>query len=155
MKLKTNYIIIPLIVIDVALLGGYFSGHGMVWYNDLFLPLLTPPKWVFPLAWNTIFLLATISALIFWNKKKHKPYFNWIIAFFIFNAILNVLWSFLFFGQHNILAALIEIFFLWGSVLTLVVSVWHSSKLASVLLWPYLIWVGFATYLNYLLWVLN
>lgn len=170
MKFKLNYLVIPLITIAVAVIGSSFTltGEGS-WYREVLVqPDLTPPNWVFPIAWNTIFVLTTISALIVWNMGPAKKKFLWffdihkedkaysaIISLFVFNAILNVLWSYLFFGIQNILGAFIEIFFIEASLIALIILIYKKSKIASLLLLPYALWVGFATYLNYLILILN
>lgn len=169
LQLKPNYTLIPFIVIVVALLGSVYSSAGMSWYDaELIRPALTPPKLAFPIAWTTIFILSAISALIIWNKgkkdkkflwfkvgEKYTPYFWWIVGLFIANAVLNVLWSFLFFYKHLITAALVEMIFLEATVIALCILTWRISKAASVMLFPYAIWVAFATYLTYLIVVLN
>lgn len=164
---KPNYVIIPLITIAVALLGSWFNTLGMQWYDTtLIRPDLTPPKYAFPIAWNIIFICATISALMVWNKpqfeerylvifKRKTHDFNLIIGLFIANAVLNALWSLLFFTFNLIGAALIEMFFLEATIFILMWLIWRHSKIASLLLLPYLLWVGFATYLTYLIYTLN
>ncbi|MDD4352390.1 MAG: tryptophan-rich sensory protein [Candidatus Gracilibacteria bacterium] len=170
MKIKTNYVIIPLITILVAVLGSYFTSVGMSWYDTtLVQPELTPPKWAFPVAWNLIFILTTISALLVWNadhkmrwsflklfKKNTKDQrWHWAIGLFLANAILNVLWSLLFFTLHLIGAALLEMLLLEATLVALFVLNWRFSKWASFLLLPYLLWIGFASYLTYTIWTLN
>ena len=150
MKLKLNYLIIPLTTIITAALGSYFTGLGMPWYEtSLQLPSFNPPNWIFPIAWTTIFILATISVLIIWNKSKRDSMFWWLITLFILNATLNALWCLLFFTLHDIQGALIEMILLEGTTIGIMVLAWKRSKLSSLLLLPYLAWVGFATYLTY------
>ncbi|MFA6550839.1 MAG: TspO/MBR family protein [Candidatus Gracilibacteria bacterium] len=156
MKFKPNYAFIPLIVILAALVGSWFSSQGMAWYDsELVKPALTPPKLAFPIAWNTIFICTTISALIFWNKstakKKLLTRHWWIVSLFVANAILNVLWSFLFFQLHLVTSAYVEMLFLEASVIALILLIWKLSKTASLLLLPYALWGAFATYLTYLI----
>ncbi len=156
MKLKTNYLVIPLVTILVALLGSFFTSQGMDWYDaTITRPELTPPKWLFPIAWNLIFLFTTISALIIWNKGKKDRNFKLIIGLFIANAILNLLWSLLFFKLQLIFPALIEMVLLEITNIALLLLTWRVSKPASLLLLPYALWVGFATYLTYLIHLLN
>ena len=151
MKLKPNYFLIPLTTIVVAVLGSLLTDAGMQWYNtELIKPELTPPAIAFPIAWTTIFTLTTISALIFWNKSDKKaPLTTWIALLFLLNAVLNVLWTFLFFYSQAVTEALIEMLLLEATVLALIFLIWKISKTASLLLLPYFIWVGFATYLTY------
>lgn len=168
MGLKPNYLIIPLIAVTTALFGGAVTGNGMDWYNYVLIrPEITPPKWIFPVVWNFIFLCTTISALIIWNHGKYKksflwellhrknPYFWWTIGLFISNAVLNVFWSFLFSNLHLLTAAFIEMFFLEATVVALTAMTYKTSKIASALLLPYGIWVAFAGYLTYQIVVLN
>lgn len=159
MRIKKNYFIIPLVVIATAAIGGWFTSNGMSWYDTrLIQPSLTPPKWAFPLAWNTIFILVTISALIIWNIKKNKKQeklMSVITGLFISNAILNAGWSLLFFQLQGILPAFVEMFFLIATLVLLVYYTWKISKFASLLLLPYLLWISFATYLTYLILMLN
>lgn len=169
LKIKPNYIIIPLITVFVAVAGGYFTTLGMEWYDaTLIQPEITPPKWLFPIAWNLIFILTTISALIVWNKgkkietkflfikkeKKAKRY-SLIIELFIANAILNIAWSLLFFTLKFITIALFEIILLETTLVLLITFIWKISKTASILLLPYAGWVLLATYLNYQIVILN
>jgi tryptophan-rich sensory protein len=153
--LRKNYIIIPLITIGIALLGSLFSGQGMVWYgSELVRPDLTPPRWVFPLAWNIIFILSAVAAILVYNaftKKNRKL----ALILFIINAGLNVAWSLLFFTLHLISWALVEMIVLWLVLLAQLIINWRIGKWSSVLLWPYWLWVSFATYLTYLILVLN
>jgi len=167
MKFKPNYVIIPLITIAVALLGSAFTMMGMDWYNnELILPAITPPRWAFPVAWNTIFLLTTISALIIWNKggkgERHLLFFTrrykgfwWMIGLYIANAVLNVLWSLLFFTFQLVFLALIEMILLQLTLIFLIPLTYTISKKASLFLIPYLLWVAYATYLTNLIYTIN
>ena len=152
MKIKANYVIIPAVTFLVAGLGGYFTQAEMLWYETtLVKPGFTPPGWVFSVAWNIIFLCATASALIVWNKKHDKV----LMSIFAANAVLNVLWSFLFFQMHWIEASFIEMFLLETTLIAMIMVSWEISKTASLLLLPYAGWVAFATYLTYVVLELN
>lgn len=153
--MKLNYIIIPLITILVAVVGGYLTSGSMVWYRTLKLPSIAPAGWFIGLVWNVIFILTTISAFIVWNKMPRNDLFWIVIGLFVVNALLNVFWSFLFFNQHLINAAMVEASLLGLSVIGLIVLIWPFSRLAAGLLVPYAVWVCFATFLNYLIWTLN
>lgn len=169
MTIKWNYFLIPLVTVLVAIFGGIFTQSGMEWYDTtLIRPALNPPKWVFPIAWNFIFITATISALIVFNAGRRPwkilwfklgervdPYYWTLLILFAANAFLNVFWSYLFFNQHNISAAFIEMMGLEVTVALLMIFSWHISKWASLLLLPYLLWVGFATYLTYMIMIIN
>jgi benzodiazapine receptor len=155
--MKLNYIIIPLITILVSVSGSSFtsSGIGSGWYASIAKPSWTPPGSVIGAVWTTIFILSTVSAILVWNYAKRDQRFWWIIGIFIANAFLNVFWSFLFFGQKMLGAAVIEAAVLDLSVIALIILIWPLSRVASVLLIPYAGWVAFATYLTYSVWRLN
>jgi tryptophan-rich sensory protein len=159
MKFKENYAVIPLITVVTAIAGSLLTSGGMAWYDMLVKPELTPPKWIFPVAWNIIFICTTIAAIIVWNKDKdckigRSACFR-IFGLFLLNAILNVLWSALFFRMHILMTAFAEMIVLELTTILLAAIVWKTSKLASVLLLPYVIWGGFAVYLTYQIVLLN
>lgn len=169
MKLKPNYVIIPLIALSVAVLGSLFTGNGMDWYGSVVVkPSLTPPDWVFPIAWTIIYICTALSAIIIWNKtekhkrfllifrtKEMKPEYKWVLGLFIINAILNASWTLFFFNMHLLKTSLVEILILEATNIALLILTWKISKKASLLLVPYVIWVGFASYLTYEIVALN
>jgi tryptophan-rich sensory protein len=155
MSLKLNYFIIPAAVILTAFLGSIFTGEGMVWYDTLKAPKIAPPGYVIGTVWTVLFALMAIAVLMFWNKTTANHNFNVIVILLIVNAVLNILWSALFFGMHSPLAAFIEIFFLNATTLALIILFWPQNLWSAILFIPYFLWVSFATYLNYLFLRLN
>ncbi|MFW6282568.1 MAG: TspO/MBR family protein [Minisyncoccales bacterium] len=155
-KLKINYLLIPIITVLVSYTGSIFTSMGISsgWYDLINKPTWTPPGSVIGIVWTIIFILSTISALIVWNKIERNKRFWRIILLFLINAALNVFWSFLFFAQNLIGLAVLEAALLAISVYILIYLIWPRSKLAAVLLIPYALWVSFATFLNYSIWVL-
>lgn len=156
MKLKLNYVVIPLITIITAVVGSSFTSSGMGWYRTINLPTWTPEGGVIGMVWTVIFILSTISALLVWNKIPHKnKRFSLIVAVFILNSVLNVFWSDLFFNLHLIGLAVLEAAALGLSVIALIILIYPFSRLAAWLLVPYALWVTFATYLTYSIYLLN
>ena len=153
--MRLSYFIIPIITIIAALKGSYLTSNGMAWYNTLNLPSIAPPGSFIGIVWTIIFILSTISALIFWQKSPRNKRFKWVTALFLINAFLNVFWSYLFFTQHLILWAIIEMIVLNLTVIVLVLLLWRISKWASILLLPYALWVAFATFLATKVFMLN
>ena len=147
--MKLNYLFIPLIVIAVAILGNVFSNTAsMLWYDALIKPGLTSADWAFPLAWTTIFFLSAAAAILAYNRSLGSLRVV-IVALFLVNAVLNVLWSLLFFRLDLIGLAFMEILLLEASVIMLITVIWRVSKTASWLLAPYAVWVAFAAYLTF------
>jgi translocator protein len=132
----------------VATLGATMTDLGP-WYQELNKPSWQPPDWLFGPAWTIIFALAAVAAVAAWRSAPTEADSEWIIILFAANGILNVLWSALFFHFHRPDWALIEVPFLWLSILIPIVVFWRYSKAASALLLPYLAWVTFAAILNY------
>jgi len=153
--LKLNYITIPLSTLIVAVLGNIVTIQGMDWYNRLDLPSITPPGFVIGIVWSIIFVLSTFSALIYWNRAYRNFRFVLVIVLFIINGMLNFLWSYLFFNLHLVGASIVEMLFLEATIIALIILTRHSSRIASVLLYPYAIWVIFATFLAYQILLLN
>jgi tryptophan-rich sensory protein len=96
-----------------------------------------------------------IAAFLVWQKGLKRKAVRNALAIFIVQLILNTLWSFIFFGQHNPGAAFIEIIILWIAIFATIVSFYKISKPAAYLLVPYILWVSFAAFLNYTLWTIN
>jgi len=137
-------------------LGSLFTTPAIpTWYATLKKPFFTPPNWIFAPVWISLFLLMGISFFIVWQKKLDQPAAKNAIIFFFVQLILNILWSMAFFGLQSPLIGLIDIILLWIAILFTVLNFFKVSKLAGVLLIPYLLWVSFATLLNFFLWVLN
>jgi translocator protein len=135
------------VAIFVALLGGTLTDTGP-WYQNLHKPSWQPPDWLFGPAWTSIFALATASAVYAWRDAQDRAQREWVIVLFALNGFLNVLWSMLFFALRRPDWALIEVTFLWISILTPMIVFWRFAKSASLYLLPYLLWVSFAAFLN-------
>jgi translocator protein len=133
--------------IVVAMLGASMTELGP-WYYSLRKPDFQPPDWAFGPAWTIIFALAAISAATAWKEAPDEPSREWIIGLFALNGVLNILWSALFFRLHRPDWALVEVAFLWLSILLPIVFFARFSKRASMILIPYLAWVTFAAVLN-------
>ena len=155
--MKLNYFVIPFVAVITAAVGSVLTSGGKVWYQMILTPTWTPPGMAIGIVWTVLFALATLSALIVWNHEEHHAKERrWGIGgLFIANAVLNVLWSLAFFTLHLLGAATLEAGLLGVSVLLLAIVIWPHSRFASVLLWPYLVWVCFATTLTGIIWRMN
>jgi tryptophan-rich sensory protein len=96
-----------------------------------------------------------ISLFLVWKQGVSRVEVKKAIYIFSFQLLLNTLWSILFFGLHSPILALIEIVFMWLSILWTMIAFYKISKLATWLLLPYILWVSFASYLNFSVWWLN
>lgn len=137
--------------------AGSIAHHATVgtWYVKLIKPIGTPPNWVFPIIWTFIYILMGTAWWYFWRApatSNDKTVGWW--AFFI-QLFLNFLWPWIFFYQEHIGMGLLEIMFLWVAILVTVISFYRHSRIAGLLLLPYIAWVSYAVYLNYGIWFMN
>lgn len=125
------------------------------WFDSLVKPEWNPPDAVFGPVWTVLYLLMGISVWMVWfdtpDGKNKKP----AIAVFILQLFCNFVWSILFFRMQSPFAALIDIVLLLALIITTMVLFARHSKIAAYLLIPYLLWVSFATVLNWKIWELN
>jgi translocator protein len=152
---RPNYVVIPAVAILVSVLGSWFTDMGMAWYNSLVLPAITPPGWVIGAVWTVLYVLATIAALLVWNKQLSPPSRIVIGTSFALNAIINVSWPLVFFANQHMMLGFLDAALLALSVAVLITIIYPFSKIAAWLLTPYLAWVCFATYLSFSIWKLN
>jgi translocator protein len=150
-------ILICIIICESAgVIGSIFTTPAIPgWYAALVKPSFTPPNWVFAPVWTSLYLLMGISAFLVWRKSLDNHLLNSGLRIFILQLILNTLWSFLFFGLKSPLLGLIEIVLLWVAIILAILSFFRVSKVAGILLLPYILWVSFAAILNFSIWRLN
>jgi benzodiazapine receptor len=125
------------------------------WYVTLQKPPFSPPNWVFASVWTILYILMGIAVFLVWRKGFKERGNKVALIAFLVQLVLNGLWSFAFFGLESPLLGLIVILMLWLAILATVILFFKISRLASVLLWPYLLWVTFAMILNTSIWMLN
>lgn len=142
---------------DIAVAGGAALLMGIAggvstrlgpWYTNLRKPSWQPPDWLFGPAWTTILGFAAWSAVVAWRAAPDAAARSDIIILFAVNAAFFLVWSPLFFMARRPDWSLVEVVFLWASLVALVVGLWPISHLASLLILPYLLWVSFASVLN-------
>jgi tryptophan-rich sensory protein len=151
MALKRSFwkpvLVAAAVAIFIGALGGTLTDTGP-WYQSLRKPSWQPPDWLFGPAWTLIFSLATASAVYAWRAAADRRQREGVVGLFALNGFLNVLWSTLFFALRRPDWALIEVVFLWLSILLPIIEFWRFSKPSSLYLIPYLAWVSFAAVLN-------
>jgi len=148
------------------------------WYKSLVKPQFNPPNWIFGPVWTILFVLMGISLYLVWakgwkvkneiSKSGRKPwnklsqkFYNgpWqkanIVLIFVTQLILNILWSVVFFSAHNTGLAFFEVLMLWVAIAFTIVNFYRVSKVAGVLMIPYILWVSFAGILNLTIFLIN
>jgi translocator protein len=150
----TPIVVAASFAVIVAISGGLATDTGP-WYVALKKPRWQPPNWVFGPVWTTIFTLAAIAGVMAWRRAESGFDQSAILALFMVNAALNVLWSVLFFSMKRPDWALLEVAFLWLSILALMLFFWSFSPVSTILLLPYILWVSVASFLNWTILRLN
>lgn len=131
----------------LAVGGGLLTQIGE-WYYQLKKPSWQPPDWLFGPAWTLILGAAAYAFVLSWRGAEGDTERTLLLALYVANAVFHFLWSPLFFTLKRPDWALIEVPFLWASVLAMTVILRDYSVLASWLIVPYLAWVSFAAILN-------
>ncbi len=147
-SLRNPIIVAVTVAIAAAVVGGLLTNLGP-WYFALKQPSWKPPDWLFGPAWTTIFACAATAGVLAWRRADTPKSRATIIGLFALNFLCNSLWSLLFFKLQRPDWALMEVGFLWLSIAALIYFLYPLSKLASLLLLPYLLWVSFASILNW------
>lgn len=125
------------------------------WYVYLRKPSFAPPNWVFAPAWTALYLLMAISLFLVWRKGLSAPGVKVALTVFVIQLLINGIWTPLFFGLRSPGAGLIAIIALWIAILFTIIRFLGVSRMAGLLLLPYLAWVSYASLLNFWIYRLN
>lgn len=147
---------IILTALIVYLFGTVFTEQNYEWFLSLNKPSLQPPSWAFMIIWGVLFILIAASAIIvLFAPGKEKKRCNLVLIIYIINALLNALYSVLFFGFHNIELALFQLPFFLASIILMIMCSYKVNKIAAYLLIPYLLWGIYATILMVNIYFIN
>ena len=154
---KAVRIVVSVVVCELAgIIGSLFTTPSIPgWYAGLTKPAFNPPSWVFAPVWTTLYALMGLAAFMVYEKGFRIPEVRKALTVFAVQLLLNTLWSIVFFGVHEIFAALVVIVLLWAMILWTILLFHRISRVAAYLLIPYSLWVSFASVLNAALYVLN
>lgn len=141
---------------SAGLIGAIFTNSAVDgWYRTINKPSFNPPDFVFGPVWTTLYVLMGVASYLIWRKGIVRPEVRLALLLFAAQLVLNAWWSIVFFRFESIEGALIVIVALWSLI---VATIWAFARvlpLAAWLLVPYLLWVSFAGYLNYSIWLIN
>jgi tryptophan-rich sensory protein len=154
---NTAKLVIAVVGSELAgIIGSVFTAPAIAgWYTTIAKPELNPPAWVFGPVWTTLFALMGIGAFLVWKQGLERRDVRIALGIFVGQLALNTLWSILFFGLQSPGVAFVEIVVLWLAILATIVAFARISRPAAWLLVPYILWVSFASYLNFSIWMLN
>ncbi|GAU07628.1 TspO/MBR family protein [Desulfoplanes formicivorans] len=135
-------------------IGAWATMQAGSFYTPLIQPAWAPPSWLFGPVWTVLYALMALAAWMVWCSGGFSVQ-GVALWFFLGQLLPNALWSWIFFTWHLGLLAFADIVLLWLLIAVTLVLFWRVRPLAGALLIPYLLWVGFAAFLNYALWQLN
>jgi len=137
-------------------IGAIFTTPAIpTWYAGLKKPSFTPPNSAFGPVWITLYLLMGISVFLVWRVGLGQNGVTVAFSVFWVQLVLNILWSWVFFGLKSLYGGMVLILLLWIVILVTIILFFGVSAPAGGLLVPYIIWVSIATNLNVQIWKLN
>jgi benzodiazapine receptor len=150
-------LVLSILVCQVAgFIGSIFTIPSIpTWYKNLKKPSFAPPNRIFGPVWITLYTLMGISLYLILREGLGNPQVQLGMGIFGIQLVLNVIWSFVFFGKKSLLGGLVAILGLWVAILLTIISFLNVSQLAGLLLVPYILWSSFAAILNYSILKLN
>lgn len=144
------------ITLAIGFTASYFTRPEIPgWYAGLQKPSFSPPNWLFGPVWTTLYILIGIAAYLVWQRRDGSTAYSNARNIYIVQLALNFSWSIVFFGLHQMLGAFVVIILLLISIIGCMVYFSRFSKTAAWLLVPYLLWVSFASVLNFSIYLLN
>lgn len=149
MKKWKVYFLSILITLLVGLIAGFLTMNSMGIYSTINRPPLSPPSWLFPVVWTILYTLMGISVARYIIKTNIVP------RIYVLQLIVNFLWPFIFFNLEAYLLSFIWLLLLIVLAILMIVEFYRVDKLAGILQIPYLIWLLFAAYLNFAIYLLN
>lgn len=156
MKVKTKQLLLCLAIpLAVGGIAALLTGGGMDTFETLSKPPLSPPGWLFPVAWTALYLLMGLASYLALNAGKPKLLTDRAIWLYAVQLAFNFVWPVLFFGGKLYLLAFIWLAVLWLLILLNILQFYRLDRRAGLLLLPYLLWVSFAGYLNLGIYLLN
>lgn len=150
-------LILSIVICQLAgIIGSFFTADSIAsWYVTLNKPSFNPPNWIFGPVWITLYLLMGISMFLIWREGLKNKNVKDAFTIFIVQLVINASWSIVFFGVQSLVGGLAVIIILDILVIICIKKFMKISKLAGFLLIPYLLWILFATILNYFIFKLN
>ncbi|MBR6502850.1 MAG: tryptophan-rich sensory protein [Clostridia bacterium] len=145
-------IAIPLLV---GGLSAVITSGNMNIYSSIVRPPLSPPSWIFPVVWSVLYVLMGVSLYLVWNTASRDNIKRRAFILFGIQLALNFIWSPIFFNQQQFLLAFVVLIILLLFTVLMILSFYKTSKKAALLQLPYLLWLTFAAYLNFAIYLLN
>ena len=152
---KVTFIICVAIPLIVGAASAFLSGGGMDIFEKVIKPPLSPPGWLFPVVWTILYVLMGVASYLVYTSGKNSKDIMLALTMYGYQLAVNFFWSIFFFNFELYLFSFFWLILLWILILVTILLFYQISKSAAYLMIPYLIWVTFAGYLNFGIWLLN
>ena len=153
-----SLLLILIVTFSLSGLAGWITRINIYpWYANLNKALLSPPNWVFGPVWTLLYIFMSVAIWIIYEKSKSENvcFSKKILRIYFYHLIINFSWSFVFFYYHLIFVAFINILFLIIAICILMFLYYPRSKISFYLMTPYFLWVVFAAFLNFEIFLIN
>lgn len=156
MKMKKKvlpFLVFPAVSLLVGSVSALLTGENMMLYQTVEKPALAPPAALFPIVWTVLYLLMGVSAAMVYNAASdYRKIGLWL---FWAQLAVNFFWSILFFNLRAFLFAFVWLILLWVLAAAMAIAFFKTRRAAGLLQAPYLLWLTFAAYLNFSVYILN
>lgn len=152
LKVLISCIAIPLLV---GVLAGFISKDSIETFTTLNKPVLSPPGWLFPIVWTILYILMGLASYIVVTSVASENSTNNAITFYAIQLGFNFFWTIWFFNFKLYFFSFAWLIILWVFILLTIIKFYKISKYAAYLMYPYLLWVTFAGFLNFSITLLN
>ncbi len=156
MKINWKALIFSILIpLAVGWLSALFTSDSMQGFDMIIKPPLSPPSWLFPVVWTILYTLMGIASYLVYTSNAPKDKVSTALTFYGIQLVVNFFWSLIFFNLEAYLFAFFWLVLLWALIVVTTILFWRINRTAGILLIPYLLWVTFAGYLNYAIYLLN
>lgn len=151
-----TYVVAIAIPLTVGILSALFTKDNMDIYEEIIVPDIAPPSWLFPIVWTILYVLMGISSgLVYSNREREPEAARTGLTTYAVSLVINFAWSIIFFNANAFLLAFIWLILLLYTILRTIYYYYKVDKIAAFLQIPYALWVAFAGYLNFSIWLMN
>lgn len=145
-----------LIPLAIGGLSAFLTRGNMNIYEDINTPPLSPPSFLFPVVWTVLYILMGVSSgIVLLKRDEHKAQADTALLLYASSLVMNFIWSLIFFNFRAYLFSFIWLIAMFITIILTYLGYKRLSSLAAYLQIPYILWVSFAGYLNFGIWLLN
>jgi len=155
-EIKLKALIIALALpLAAGALAAFLTADSMKLFELMPKPPLSPPGWLFAPVWTALYILMGAASYLVWVSEASAVRKERALTLYVMQLAANFVWPLIFFGMELYLAAFLWLLLLWVLAALTTLMFWYISERAGKLILPYMLWLSFAAYLNFGIWLLN